>query len=317
MSYTLSSGKAQREVFGLTVTDMANTDKRIVVVDGDVGSSTRGDIFEKAHPERYLQMGIAEQNMLSVAAGLASAGLIPFISTFTAFAVVRPLDQIRVQIAQTGANVKITPSYAGLFTGSTGMSHIILDDLSLMRTLPGMVVVAPADDVEAEAALRWSAQYEGPVYVRLVRDVTDRLFPVGLGFTLGPVVPLRSGHDVTIFSTGTQTPRTYAAAAMLAERGIDAQVVHVPTIKPIDVAGVCEAAAVTGRVITVEEHTVFGGLGSAVAEVLSEHLPTRVHRIGIQDVYPVSGSNASLLDAYGLSAARVAEQVERILESAS
>lgn len=312
MTYALSAGRAQREVFGLTVTDLANTDQRIVVVDGDVGSSTRGDIFENAHPDRYLQMGIAEQNMLSVAAGLAATGLIPYISTFTAFGVVRPLDQIRVQIAQTGANVKITPSYAGLFTGSTGMSHIILDDLSLMRNLPGMVVVAPADDVEAEAALRWSAEHHGPVYIRLVRDATQRIFPVGQGFTLGPVVPLRSGRDVTLLSTGTQTPRTYAAAELLAARGIDARVVHVPTIKPIDVAGVI-AAADTGLVIAVEEHTVLGGLGGAVAEVLSEHRPTRLHRVGIQDVYPVSGSNAALLDAYGLSAERVAEQVQQIL----
>lgn len=313
MTYTLTAGKPQREVFGLTVADLANTDKRIVIVDADVGSSTRGDIFENAHPDRYLQMGIAEQNMLSVAAGLAVTGLIPYISTFTAFAVVRPLDQIRVQIAQTGANVKITPSYAGLFTGSTGMSHIILDDLSLMRNLPGMVVVAPADDIEAEAALRWSAEYEGPVYIRLVRDATDRLFSAGQGFSLGPVVPLREGTDVTLLSTGTQTPRTYAAAALLAERGINAEVIHVPTIKPIDVDGITAAAARTGRVITVEEHTILGGLGGAVAEVLSEHQPTRVNRIGIRDLYPVSGSNGALLDAYGLSAGRVAEQVEQIL----
>ncbi|MEI7745644.1 MAG: transketolase family protein, partial [Chloroflexota bacterium] len=160
---TLPMGRPMREIFGETVAALAEADPRIVMLDGDVGSSTRADIFEKAHPDRYLQMGIAEQNMLGVAAGIATMGLIPFISTFVSFAVVRPLDQIRVLIAQTGANVKITPGYAGLFTGQTGMSHIIVDDLSIMRAMPGMVTVAPADDVEAAQVLRWAAGYDGPV----------------------------------------------------------------------------------------------------------------------------------------------------------
>ena len=160
---TLPMGRPMREIFGETVAELANDDPRIVMLDGDVGSSTRADIFEKAHPDRYLQMGIAEQNMLGVAAGLATMGLIPFISTFVSFAVVRPLDQIRVLIAQTGLNVKITPGYAGLFTGQTGMSHIIVDDMSIMRAMPGMVTVSPADDVEARQVLRWAAAYHGPV----------------------------------------------------------------------------------------------------------------------------------------------------------
>jgi len=305
---TFPMGMAQREVFGRVVTAMADTDDRIVVLDADVASSTKADIFEKAHPARFLEMGIAEQNMLSVAAGLATTGLIPFISTFTAFAVVRPLDQIRVQIAQTGANVKITPSYAGLFTGSTGMSHIIVDDLAIMRDMPGMVVIAPADDVEAEGALRWAAQYEGPVYVRLVRDATARIFEPGHVFEFGKSVVVREGADLTLFSTGTQTPRTLLAANLLAERGVDAKVVHVPTIKPLDVEGIVAAAA-TGRAMTVEEHTVYGGLGGAVAEVLSEHRPTRLDRIGFYDLYPESGPNDALLELYGLSPERVADQV--------
>jgi len=305
---TFPMGLAQREVFGRVVTAMADTDDRIVVLDADVASSTKADIFEEAHPDRFLEMGIAEQNMLSVAAGLATTGLIPFISTFTAFAVVRPLDQIRVQIAQTGANVKITPSYAGLFTGSTGMSHIIVDDLAIMRDMPGMVVIAPADDVEAEGALRWAAQYEGPVYVRLVRDATARIFEPGHVFEFGKSVVVREGADLTLFSTGTQTPRTLLAANLLAERGVDAKVVHVPTIKPLDVEGIVAAAA-TGRAMTVEEHTVYGGLGGAVAEVLSEHRPTRLDRIGFYDLYPESGANDALLELYGLSPERVADQV--------
>jgi transketolase len=310
---TLPMGRAMREIFGETVAALAAEDPRIVMLDADVASSTRADIFEKAHPDRYLQMGIAEQNMLGVAAGLATMGLIPFVSTFVSFAVVRSLDQIRVLIAQTGANVKITPGYAGMFTGQTGMSHIIVDDLAIMRVMPGMVTVAPADDVEADLALRWAASYQGPCYVRLVRDATQRLFDTGYRFELGKAVVVREGRDVTLMATGTQTPRVVDAAELLAARGVDAHVLHVPTIKPLDAEAIVAAAERTGRVVTVEEHTVLGGLGGAVAEVLGEHRPTQLNRIGLQDTYVQSGPNDELLDIYGLSAARVAEQVLAIL----
>ncbi|MCJ7710382.1 MAG: transketolase family protein [Chloroflexi bacterium] len=310
---TLPMGRPMREIFGETVAALAAEDPRIVMLDGDVGSSTRADIFEKAHPDRYLQMGIAEQNMLGVAAGLSTMGLIPFISTFVSFAVVRPLDQIRVLIAQTGANVKITPGYAGMFTGQTGMSHIIVDDLAIMRAMPGMVSVAPADDVEADLALRWAAAYQGPCYVRLVRDATARLFDASYRFEFGKAVVVRDGHDVTLIGTGTQTPRVVEAAELLAARGVDAHVLHVPTVKPLDTEAIVAAAERTGRVITVEEHTVLGGLGGAVAEVLGELRPTQLNRIGLQDTYVQSGPNDALLDIYGLSASRVAEQVLAIL----
>jgi transketolase len=313
---TLPMGRPMREIFGETVAELANDDPRIFMLDGDVGTSTRADIFEKAHPDRYLQMGIAEQNMFGVAAGLATMGLIPFISTFVSFAVVRPLDQIRVLIAQTGLNVKITPGYAGLFTGQTGMSHIIVDDMSIMRAMPGMITVSPADDVEAREVLRWAAAYEGPCYVRLVRDATQRLFGDDYRFELGKAVTVREGRDVTLISTGSQTPRVVDAADLLAADGIDAHVVHVPTIKPLDVAAIVAAAERTGRVITVEEHSVIGGLGGAVAEALSEHRPTKVNRIGLQDLYPQSGPNDALLEIYGLSAPRVADQVRLILRPA-
>jgi transketolase len=312
---TLPMGRPMREIFGETVAALADEDPRIVMLDGDVGSSTRADIFEKAHPDRYLQMGIAEQNMLGVAAGLATMGLIPFISTFVSFAVVRPLDQIRVLIAQTGLPVKITAGYAGLFTGQTGMSHIIVDDLSIMRAMPGMVSVAPADDVEAAQALSWAAGYDGPVYVRLVRDATQRLFDDSYRFEFRKAVVVRDGADVTLMSTGTQTPRVVDAAELLAADGIDAHVLHVPTLKPLDTDAIVAAAERTGRVITVEEHTVIGGLGGAVAETLGEHRPTRVTRLGLQDLYPESGPNEALLDIYGLSATRVAEQVREVLRA--
>jgi transketolase len=310
---TLPMGRAMREIFGETVAALAVDDPRIVMLDGDVGSSTRADIFEKAHPDRYLQMGIAEQNMLGVAAGLATMGLIPFVSTFVSFAVVRPLDQVRVLIAQTGANVKITPGYAGLFTGQTGMSHIIVDDISIMRSMPGMVSVAPADDVEAAQVLRWAAAYEGPCYVRLIRDAIPRLFGEDHVFTFGKAEVIREGTDVTLITTGSQAPRTFEAAELLAADGIDAHVLHVATLKPLDVDGIVAAAERTGKVITVEEHSVIGGLGSAVAESLGEHRPTRMRRIGLQDTYVQSGTNDALLDIYGLSDVRVAEQVKAIL----
>jgi len=310
---TFPMGRAQRQVFGETVAAIADTDPRVVVVDGDVGSSTKADIFEKAHPDRYLQMGIAEQNMLGVAAGLATMGLVPFISTFVAFAVVRPLDQVRVLIAQTGANVKITPSYGGLFTGQTGMSHIIVDDLAIMRAMPGMVTLVPADDTEAAEVLRWAAAYEGPCYVRLGRDATPRIFGDDHRFAFGRAEVVRPGSDVTLIATGAQTARTLEAAELLAADGISAHVLHVATIKPLDVAAIVAAAERTGRVVTVEEGTVIGGLGGAVAEALAEHRPTRVHRIGLEDCYVQSGPNDALLDIYGLSGPRVAEQVTAIL----
>lgn len=308
-------GKPLREVFGETMVELAATDERIVMLDGDLGSSTKAQYFEDAYPERYFQMGIAEQNMLGVAAGMAKVGCIPFISTFVAFALHRPLDQIRVLIAQTGANVKITAGYTGLFTGKAGKTHQIVDDISIARAMPGLVVVSPADEVETKQVLAWSVDYDGPVFIRLVRDVTQTLFEPGHRFQFGRVKVVREGSDITLISTGTQTPRVVDAADILAAEGIEAHVVHVPTIKPLDVAGIVDAAARTGRVVTVEEHTVIGGLGGAVAETLSEYRPTRVDRIGIQDHYTESATDDELLDMYCLSAPRVAQRVRKLLAS--
>jgi transketolase len=312
---TLPMGRALREVFGQTVSDLANNDPRIVMLDADTASSTKADIFQKAHPERFLQMGIAEQNMLGVAAGLATTGYVPFVSTFVAFAVVRPLDQIRVLIAQTGLNVKICGGYAGLFTGVTGKTHLIVDDLSIMRAMPGMITVAPADDIEAEQVLRWAAGHDGPVYIRLVRDATQRLFDEKYVFAPGRAVVVREGGDVTLISTGTQTPRVVDAADLLAARGIQTHILHAPTLKPLDTAAIVAAADRTGIVVTVEEGTVIGGLGGAVTETLSELRPTVVKRLGLQDVFGESASNSELLELYGLSAARVADQVQAFVQA--
>jgi transketolase len=301
-----------REVFGETVSRLADDDARIVMLDGDLGSSTKADIFEHAHPDRFLQMGIAEQNMIGVAAGMASMGLMPFISTFVSFAVVRPLDQVRVQVAQTGLNVKLTAGYAGLFTGMAGKTHHIVDDISIMRAMPGMITISPADDVETDRVLRWAAAHDGPVYVRIVRDATQRLFDEDYRFEFNRAVVVREGSDVTMISTGAQTPRTVDAAELLAERGISAHVVHLPTLKPLDIGGIVAAAERTGRVVTVEEHTIIGGLGGAVAETLGEHRPTPLRRIGLEDIYTESAPNDVLLDLYGISAGSVADRVREI-----
>jgi transketolase len=313
---TAALGLSMRDVFGQTLAELATEDPRIVVLDGDLASSTKADIFEREHPRRFLQMGIAEQNMMGVAAGLATMGFIPFISTFVPFAVMRPLDQVRVLIAQTGLNVKITAGYAGLFTGMAGKTHQVVDDVSVMRAMPGMVTISPADDIEARAVLRWAPTYDGPVYIRLVRDATARLFDEDYVFRFGDAIVVREGSDVTLISTGSQTPRVVEAAAILDAQGLSAHVVHVPTIKPLDTGAIVAAAERTGRVISVEEHTVLGGLGGAVAEVLSEQRPTRLDRIGLPDGFTESAPNADLLDLYGLSPQRVADRVLALVAEA-
>jgi transketolase len=312
---TLPMGKQLRVVFGETVTELAAADPRVVVLDGDLGSSTQARIFEDAYPERFFQMGIAEQNMLGVAAGMAKVGLVPFISTFVAFALHRPLDQIRVLIAQTNANVKITAGYCGLFTGKAGKTHQIVDDISVARAMPGLVVISPADEVETKQVMAWALEHDGPVFIRLVRDDTQTLFGPEHRFEFGKVAVVREGGDVTLISTGTETPRVVDAADILAAAGIEAHVVHVPTIKPLDVEGIVAAAERSGHVVTVEEHTVIGGLGGAVAETLGEHRPTRVDRIGLQDQYTEAATDEELLDMYCLSAERVAQRVGKLLTS--
>jgi len=310
---TLAPGKALRVAFGETITELANSNDRIVVLDGDTGSSTRTDIFEAAHPDRFFQMGITEQNMLGMAAGMATLGLIPIVSTFSCFIVSRAHDSIRVLIAQPKANVKLMGGYAGLLAGMTGKTHLMFDDVSIMRAMANMTVVAPADEVETRSALAAIVAYDGPVYFRLTRPNTPVLFDKGHEFELGRLVTIREGSDVTLFSTGTQTTRAFEAAETLAADGIDVHLVHVPTIKPLDVAAVVAAAEKTGLVMTTEEHTIVGGLGGAVAEALVEHHPLPMKRHGLQDVFGESGPNDALLDKYGLAAPHVVTAVSEFV----
>jgi transketolase len=307
---TLEKGQALRVTFGETVSELAKTDSRIVMLDGDVGSSTKADIFENTHPDRFFQMGIAEQNMLGVAAGMATVGLIPFVSTFACFAVARALDTTRVIIAQPNLPVKITGGYSGLLAGMTGKTHLIFDDMSIMRAMANMKVVAPADDVECAQVITALVEDDGPAYLRLTRQASPRIFDDDYRFELGKSVVVREGSDVTLISTGTQTVRVVEAADILAGQGIDAHVLHVPTVKPVDVDGVVAAAEKTGFVITVEEHTIVGGLGGAIAETLGEHAPTPMRRHGIMDRFGESGPDDLLLEKYRLSPQAVASVIE-------
>lgn len=307
---------AQRDVFGCTLIALASTDRRVVVLDGDLANSTKADLFANAFPDRFLQMGIAEQHMVSCAAGLASCGLTPWISTFAAFVVKRALDQVRVQVAQTHLPVKLVGSYAGLETNRTGKSHQSLADLAVMRALPNMVVVAPADGVEAAKAMAALQAYEGPAYLRLQREVHRTIFSEDYPFRLGQAVVLREGTDVTLISTGVQTVRALEAAELLAAEGVSVYVLHVPTLKPLDATAIAAAARATGRVVTTEEHVREGGLGGAVCEVLAEHYPVPVRCIGLT-TFAESGGNYDLLEKYGLTGSRIAQAVRTFLSQLS
>jgi len=309
----MTMGKPLRNVWGETLVELGAEDPRVVVMDGDLANSTMANLFEQAHPERFFEMGIAEQNLLGAAAGMAAVGLIPWISTFAAFAVSRALDPIRVLIAQPHLGVKITGAYSGLLAGKTGKTHLSFDDLAVMRALGSMTVLAPGDEIETRQAVRAATYAEGPVYMRLTRQASPLIFDDTYRFEIGKAVTVRDGADVTLISTGVQTTRVLEAAEILEGLGVDAGVLHVPTIKPFDGDGVAEAAAATGRVITIEEHTTLGGLGGAVAEALGERHPVPIHRIGLPDGFGESGPDDELLDKYGLSAPRVAERIKQIL----
>jgi len=310
---TLPEGKALRVAFGETIAELGKTDPRIVALDGDLASSTRADIFEAAHPERFFQMGIAEQNLLGVAAGMTTVGFIPFVSTFACFAVARALDSIRVLIAQPKLPVKIAGGYAGLLAGMTGKTHLMFDDVAIMRAMANMVTVCPVDEVETRKAIKAIVDYDGPVYLRLTRPNTPILFDDTYEFELGKAVTVREGGDVAVFSTGTHTARVFEAAELLAADGIEVKLVHVPTIKPLDEDAIVEAAKATGFVITAEEHTIIGGLGGAVAETLGDRYPVPVKRIGLADVYGESGPNDALLEKYGISVEKTAESIRGLV----
>ena len=305
--------KAQRDAFGDTLVELIDQDERVYVLDGDLANSTKADKVSRERPARFLQMGIAEQNMMGVAAGMASCGLIPWLSSFACFLVNRDLDQLRVVVAQPNLPVKIAGAYSGLLTGKTGKTHQEVSDLSVMRAMPNMTVISPADAVEVRAAMIATNDSDGPVYIRMTRDPETVAFPDDYTFEIGRTIVVREGSDVTIFSTGAQTMRCLQAADLLAGNGISAHVVHVPTIKPLDAEGIAEAAARTGRVVTAEDHTIIGGLGGAVAEALGELQPTPMRRVGIRDTFGESAANEDLLAKYGITPEHVADAARALL----
>jgi transketolase len=305
--------KALRDVFGDTLVSLGSSDPNVVVLDADLANSTKADKFAKMYPARFLQMGIAEQNFVGVAVGLASLGYVPWLSTFTVFFTHRALDPIRMLVAQTHANVKIGAAYAGVLTGLTGKTHHDVQDLAIMRAMPDMTVLAPADAIEGEAIIRWATEYQGPVYVRLARDASPNIFDEQYRFVPGKTISLKEGSDVLLISTGPQSVRCLQAAELLHGQGISAGVLHVPSIKPVNKEEIVSAAEKVKLVVTVEEHTIFGGLGGLVAEILSEASPRRVTRFGIDDRWGESAPNDYLLDLFQLSAPRLSERIQKLV----
>lgn len=304
---------AMRDAWGQGLVDLAGEFSSLVVLDGDLANSTKADIFQQAYPDRFFEMGIAEQNMLGVAAGLATTGHVPWISTFAAFLAKRALDQIRVVIAQPGLNVKMVGSYSGILTGKTGKTHQSVEDIAVFRAMPQVVTIAPADAVELRQAMAAMMNDDRPTYLRITRDPSPTIFGDDYAFEIGKATLLRDGGDVGIVSTGVQTVRALDAANLLAESGVQASVLHVPTIKPLDVEAIVELAGRTGAIVSAEDHTIIGGLGGAVAEVLAEHWPTRMRRIGIRDVYGESAPNDALLEKYGLTPGHIADAANELL----
>ena len=302
---------ATRESYGNALAELGAEHKDVVVLDADLAAATKTGVFKKAFPERFIDCGIAESNMMGVAAGLATTGLVPFASSFAMFAAGRAFEQVRNSIGYPHLNVKIGATHAGISVGEDGATHQCNEDIALMRTIPGMVVISPADDVEAKAAVKAAYEHQGPVYLRfgrlavpVINDRPDYKFEIGKG------VVLREGKDLTIIATGLPVSNCLEAAEKLAADGIDAKVINIHTIKPLDEELVVAAAKETGKVVTVEEHSVIGGLGSAVCDVLAEKAPTKVLKIGVNDTFGESGPAVELLKKYGLDTDSIYEKIK-------
>lgn len=305
---------ATRESYGNALAELGKLHEEVVVLDADLAGATKTSVFMKAFPERHIDCGIAEGNMMGVAAGLAATGKIPFASTFAMFAAGRAFEQVRNSIGYPHLNVKIGATHAGITVGEDGASHQCNEDIALMRTIPGMVVMCPADDVEAKAAVRAAVEYEGPVYIRfgraavpVINDRPDYKFEIGKGTVV------REGTDVTIVATGICVDSALGAAEMLEKDGVSAEVVNICTIKPLDEEVIVNSVKKTGKCVTAEEHSVIGGLGSAVCDALCKSYPAPVYKIGMQDTFGESGSAAALIEKYKLDAKGVYEQVKEFL----
>ena len=296
---------ATRDSYGKALAELGAEVNDLVVLDADLAGATKTGVFQKAFPERHFDCGIAEANMICVAAGMAATGLVPFASSFAMFAAGRAYEQVRNSIGYPNLNVKIGATHGGISVGEDGASHQCCEDFGLMRTIPGMVVMSPADDVEARAMVRAAYEHVGPVYMRFGRAAVPVIHEEGMSFTIGKGETLRDGKDVAIIANGLMVAEALTAAEELAAAGIEAMVINMATIKPLDDELVLEAAKKCGKIITAEEHSVIGGLGEAVCSLLSEKLPTPVKRIGVNDEYGHSGPAGALLKAFGLSAENI------------
>ena len=311
----MSKKIATREAYGKALAALANTNENVVVLDADLSKSTKTADFKAVAPERFFNMGIAEGNMMGVAAGLSTCGKVPFVSTFAMFAAGRAFEQIRNSICYPKLNVKVCATHAGLTVGEDGASHQAIEDISLMRSVPNMVVINPADDIETEAAIKAVAQMEGPCYVRLGRMAVSRVNDeTNYNFVIGKGITLAEGNDVAIIATGIMVEAALEAKEELAKEGINARVINIHTIKPIDEELIIKAAKETGVIVTAEEHSVIGGLGSAVAEVVSENCPVPVLRVGVKDTFGESGKPNELLEKYGLTSNDIVNKVKEVIK---
>lgn len=305
--------KATREAYGQALKKLASSNPDIVVLDADLSGSTKTSEFQKVSPERFFNVGIAEQNLIGTAAGLSLAGKIPFASSFAMFAAGRAFEIVRNTVAYPALNVKIAATHAGLTVGEDGGSHQAIEDISLMRSIPGMTVISPADGREAEQAVLRAAEYIGPVYIRLGRMAVEDVYDDSYVFQWGKGVLLREGRDAAIIATGLMVQEALKAHDILKEDGIDARVINIHTIKPVDKDIIISAAKETGAIVTAEEHSVIGGLGSAVLEVLSDTYPVPLKRVGILDTFGESGKPKDLLKKYKLTAEEIVKQVKDLL----
>ena len=302
---------ATRESYGATLAELASEYPNLVVLDADLAGATKTANFKKVCPERFIDCGIAEGNMMGVAAGLAAAGMIPFASSFAMFAAGRAFEQVRNSIGYPHLNVKIGATHAGISVGEDGATHQCCEDIALMRSIPGMVVINPADDVEARAAVRAAVEYVGPVYLRFGRMAVPVFNdPENYHFELGKGIVLREGKDVTVVATGLMVAEAIEAGKLLEEKGIDARIINIHTIKPLDEELICMAASETGKIITVEEHSVIGGLGDAVCAAVCENgLNCKVVKMGVHDEFGHSGPGGDLITEFGLRAANIVDEV--------
>lgn len=305
--------QATREAYGQALEELGAVRQDVVVLDADLSKSTKTSVFQAKYPERFFNAGIAEQNLMGLAAGFAAAGKVPFASTFAVFATGRAYDQIRNSICYPRLNVKIAATHAGITVGEDGGSHQALEDINLMRGLPNMTVLVPADGPEAKNAVKAAAEYEGPVYIRLGRSGVPTITDADAPFVIGKGRVMREGTDVTLIGCGMMVAKALEAAEVLAAEGVNAAVIDMSTIKPIDRELIVEWAKKTGAVVTAEEHNIIGGLGSAVAEVLVEEALVPMERVGIEDVFGESGTGGELVEKYRLTAEHIVEKAKRAI----